>query len=153
MNYEIRTIELAEQPTIVVKRRAKVSEVGAILARDLPRIFHFVSQSGGQIAGAPFTRDLSFKDGVFEFEAGLPLVQAISGTDEFYSSKLDGGKFATTSHYGSYEQLPEAHKALVMWLKANNHSVQFPMWDQYVSDPTATALEKIETRIFYPINV
>jgi len=151
MNYEIRTVELNEQPTIVVRRSARISEVGGVLSRDLPRIFRFVTENGGSIAGAPFTRDLSFKDGIFEFEAGLPLTLAITGTEEFMTSQLDGGKFAMTSHFGSYERLSDAHKALVTWLKSNNLPVLFPMWDQYVSDPSSTSPEKIETRIYYPI--
>jgi effector-binding domain-containing protein len=151
MNYEIRTVDLKEQPTLVVRRKARISEVGQILARDLPKIFRYITETGGQIAGAPFTRDLSFENGVFEFEAGLPVASPMPGTEEFVPSKLDGGRFATTSHFGAYERLSDAHAAIVAWLKANAMPVQFPRWDQYVSDPAATTPDKVETRIFYPI--
>lgn len=151
MGYEIKTVVLEEQPSLVVKARARTSEVGAILARELPKIFQFVAARGGRVAGAPFTRDLSFENGVFEFEAGLPLGESMEGTRGIVPSRLDGGTFAVTSHFGSYDRLPEAHAAIVAWIRAKSLPVLFPRWDQYISDPATTPADRVETRIFYPI--
>jgi effector-binding domain-containing protein len=66
-------------------------------------------------------------------------------------STTPAGPVATTTHYGPYGQLHEAHDAVLSWCRTNGYTRAGPSWevyghwkDEWNSDPA-----KIRTDIFY----
>src|SRR5262249_61916412 len=92
-----------------------------------------------------------YLDGQINLEVGVELDGPFAGHGEVVASATPPGLVATTTHYGPYGQLHEAHDAIRKWCRQNGHSLAAPNWevydhwrDEYNRDPP-----KICTQVFY----
>jgi effector-binding domain-containing protein len=150
MGYKIEVQDLKAQSALVMKSQIKIEQLGAVLAQNLPQVFKYALGNGATPAGMPFTRFIKNGETV-EIEAGLPVNGKIKGEGKIELIQLHEGKVAVTSHFGSYDGLVDADKAVKTWILQNGKRQAGNPWHVYVSDPATTAPEKIETKIYYPI--
>ncbi len=158
--YTIELVELTLQTTLVVRARCAPEALGRKLGEMLPAILGVVRARGLRLGGAPFTRYLAMDAGMFEIEAGLPVLESLpAGTEEatpsgvtVLVSALPAGPAATTVHEGPYQQLGAAHEALRGWAQANGHTAAGGGWESYVSDPAEEPdPSKWRTAVFLPL--
>src|SRR5262249_3792948 len=84
-------------------------------------------------------------------EVGVELDAPFGGYDHVIDSTTPSGLVATTTHFGPYGLLGEAHKAIHLWCRSNGHTLAGPNWeiyghwrDEWNNDPA-----KITTEVFY----
>jgi len=155
MAYSITKKEISPQPVLVVRRRIKPPEVASTLAEVLGGVFQYAQKSGMALAGPPFTRYLDWGPGLWTIEAGMPVV-AHSGENPsaagIRAETLPGGVVATTTHFGSYDRLNEAHAAVQQWIEAEGLTAAGAPWEVYVTDPADYPdLKDWKTDIFWPV--
>jgi effector-binding domain-containing protein len=46
-------------------------------------------------------------------------------------ANLPAGRVATTTHWGDYGRLGEAHAAVIAWCRAHGHALAGPRWEVY----------------------
>src|SRR5262249_45690123 len=92
-----------------------------------------------------------YRDCVINLEVGVELDTPFGGHGEVVASTTPGGRVATTTHYGPYGQLHQAHEAIRAWCANNGYTPTGPNWeiyghwlDEWNSDPG-----KIRTDVFY----
>ena len=56
-------------------------------------------------------------------EAGVKVKAPFEGSGKVMCSATPGGTVATTAHFGAYDQLPVAHRAVRTWCKENDRAV------------------------------
>jgi AraC family transcriptional regulator len=141
MDYTVSRKELATQPVLVVRRRARRAEIAATVAAELPKVFLHAQQRGIAIAGYPITRYLETSVGLVTLETGMRVTAhsgewtADEGEGDVLADTLPGGPAAVTIHSGPYDQLQAAYAALEEWIAANGVHAAGAPWEAYLNDP------------------
>ena len=72
-----------------------------------------------------------YLDGTPSVEVGVLLDQPCPLTGRVVASTLPEGEVATTVHYGPYEKLGDAHKAVLDWCAAQGRRTTGTRWEIY----------------------
>jgi effector-binding domain-containing protein len=134
--YSIEQRTLTEQPTVVVRDKVAVADLPTWFGHIFEVTAQAVGQAGAEFAGPPFARYRVVGDGIFEVEAGFPVMQAIATAGEAEPSILPGGPAITTWHIGPYDAMTPGYTALQQWLDEHAAVATGPPWEQYYSEPT-----------------
>ncbi len=148
MKYDIRLEQHGGQPLAVVRRRARSRELSKIIPEACGTVWNALRAQ--QVPGAG--RHVAvYLDDQINLEVGVELNNPFAGFGEVVGSATPAGLIATTTHYGPYGSLHEAHEAIRLWCNNNGHTLAGPSWevyghwkDEWNSDPT-----KISTDIVY----
>jgi effector-binding domain-containing protein len=148
MEYDVRLEQHADRPLAVVRRRASLQELSKVVPDACGTVWAVVRAQ--QIPGAG--RHVAvYLDGQINLEVGVELDAPFAGHGEVVGSATPAGLVATTTHYGPYHRLGEAHDAIRSWCATNGHVPAGPNWevyghweDEWNRDPT-----RITTDVFY----
>ena len=148
MEYHIRFDQLNPQPLAVVRRHATPRQLPRIVQEACGTVWNTLRAQ--KITGAG--RHVAvYLDGQINLEVGVELDTPFAGSGEVIASATPAGPVATTTHYGPYGRLHEAHEAIRLWCSQNGHALAGPNWeiyghwkDEWNSDPT-----KITTEVYY----
>jgi effector-binding domain-containing protein len=148
MDYEVRLEQVGSQPLAVVRRRASSKELAKVVPDACGLVWSVVRVK--KIAGAG--RHVAiYWDGRINLEVGVELEAPFAGHGEVVGSATPAGTAATTTHFGPYDRLHEAHQAIRRWCADHGHELAGPNWeiyghwaDEWNNDPT-----KIRTDVSY----
>ena len=148
MEYDVRLEHHAGQPLAVVRRRARPQDLATVVPDACGTVWSVLRAQ--QVAGAG--RHVAvYRDGQINLEVGAEVAAPFAGHGEVVGSATPAGPVATTTHYGPYGRLHEAHEAIRRWCAGNGHRLAGPSWevydhwkDEYNSDPA-----KIRTDVYY----
>ncbi len=148
MEYDVRLEQLASRPLAVVRRRAGIPELAKVVPEACGTVWNVVRAQ--KIAGAGRHVALYWDD-VCNLEVGVELEAPFSGHGEVVGSATPGGTVATAVHFGPYQQLGEAHRAIRQWCAQYGHALAGPNWEIYghwvqewCDDPS-----RIRTDVYY----
>jgi len=148
MEYDIRLEHISSRPLAVVRRRASLLELSKVVPAACGAVWGVVRSQ--QVKGAG--RHVAvYLDDQINLEVGVELDAPFLGFGEVVGSATPAGPVAATTHYGPYQLLHEAHKAIRQWCGKNSYTLAGPNWEVYghwkhewCSDPT-----KIATDVYY----
>jgi effector-binding domain-containing protein len=148
MEYDVRLEKHAGHPLAVVRRRASLQELSRVVPDACGTVWAVIRAQ--QIPGAG--RHVAvYLDGQINLEVGVELDAPFAGHGEVVTSATPAGLVATTTHYGPYHRLGEAHEAIRSWCGTNGYVPAGPNWevyghwvDEWNRDPT-----RITTDLFY----
>jgi hypothetical protein len=129
MEYSIESRTLTQQPAAVRQAMLSAGQVGSWLATATLGLRPTWSGPGAD-ERAPYARYL-FRDREMEVEAGIPITRPIAGEGPIVPSTLPGGPTAVTAHYGRYEDLENAHKAIMTWMQRHGCEPAGGHWEVY----------------------
>ena len=152
MKYDIRLEQVSSRPLAVVRRRAGLQELSKVVPEACGTVWSVVRAQ--QIPGAG--RHVAvYLDGQINLEVGVELEAPFGGHGEVVGSATPAGTVATTTHFGPYGLLHEAHDAIRVWCRNNGYALAGPNWeiyghwkDEWNSDPI-----KITTDVFYLLDM
>jgi AraC family transcriptional regulator len=127
--------EIAEQPTVYVRKRAGRHELATAIGDALGKAFPYAMQSGAGVAGRPFARYVEMGAGLMTVEIGVPVSHAVAGAGEIEAGSLPGGAVAVGIHMGSYEQLHETFANIERWIETEGYQKGGAPWESYITDP------------------
>ncbi len=149
--YDVRKEAVEKQSTLVIKAQVLPHELGDKLAEILPRVHAYIVEKGVEPVGRPFTRYNGFGDKL-DIEAGVAVSQPTEGKGDIEAGELPGGDAAVTLHMGPYDELPQAHAALMSWSFANKRQRNGGPYEQYLTDPgEEPEPRKWQTRVVLPL--
>ena len=134
--YDISDVRLTRRPTAVMRGEMPAHEVPTWLANCYRTVHEYLRSAGMAPAGPPFAR-FTFLGEDMAVEAGFPCPREIDGDGRVEPSALPEGRAAVTSHFGRYEDLEVAYRAMHSWLRARGYAEAGPHWEVYFSDPQA----------------
>lgn len=148
VQYNIRLEQHTGHPLAVVRRCARLQDLAKVVPDACGRVWGVIRAQ--QIPGAG--RHVAvYLDDQINLEVGVEMGAPFAGYGEVVGSATPSGPVATTTHYGPYRFLHEAHEAIRRWCGDNNYRLAGPNWevyghwsDEWNSDPT-----KIRTDVFY----
>ena len=90
---------------------------------------------------------------LLRYEACVSVDKAFSTADEINFKTIDSGRYAVTTHIGSYETLNETYqKFFGQWLSQSDYeSADTPCYEIYLTDPESTEPEDLVTDIYLPL--
>jgi hypothetical protein len=148
MEYVIRCEQCPGYPLAVVRRRASQQDLATVVPAACGTVWTVLRGLGAQGAGRHVAL---YWDGQINLEVGVEMAEPFAGHGEVVGSAIPSGLVATTTHYGPYSQLHEAHEAICRWCGSNGHVLAGPNWEVYGHwtgecdrDPS-----KIRTDVFY----
>ena len=82
----------------------------------------------------------------------MPVASRMDGAGRVKAGELPGGRVATVTHMGPYDELPQTWAALTEWMGAQGLQPAGAPWEVYVTDPGAEPDQsKWRTDIFFPV--
>ena len=148
MEYAVRVEQLGSRPLAVVRRRAASRELSTVVPDACGTVWNVVRAQNVPGAGRHVALYL---DCAINLEVGVELEAPFAGHGEVVGSATPAGRVATTTHFGPYGQLHEAHEAIRLWCANNGHALAGPSWEIYGHwiDEWNTDPGKIRTDVFY----
>jgi effector-binding domain-containing protein len=155
---EPRIVGSEPRPTVAVRVRTSPAELGAMFAREIPRVAGQLVATGSSIGGAPYARYLGWGE-TADVEVGFPVIRpvedlpALAGlpSGEIGASELPGGRAVMATHRGPYDTLPGAYDSLNAWIAAHGLVMGAGPWESYVDDPAITDPAELRTEIWWPV--
>jgi effector-binding domain-containing protein len=148
MDYRVLVQQSTGQPLAVVRRRASRHNLSKVVPDACGTVWGVIRAQ--QISGAG--RHVAvYLDDQINLEVGVELEAPFGGFGEVLDSALPSGAVATTTHFGPYGLLHQAHQAIHTWCANNGYTLAGPNWeiyghwkDEWNNDPA-----KIVTEVFY----
>ncbi|MEM6797045.1 MAG: SRPBCC family protein [Acidobacteriota bacterium] len=117
----------------------------------------FLSDRGLEASGPPITVNKVWGEGVYAFDAALPLAQAPSGETgaggetEVQIGTTWAGSALKTVHAGSWSTMEATYEQLDAYLKTLGWELAGPPWEIWLTDPESTPEDELRTEIYFPL--
>ena len=148
MRYDI-TLANSEATTLaVVRGRVEPKDLSKFVPAACGEVWSFIRSAG---LPRPGRHVAVYVDPGGTVEVGAEVSEPFAGNERVHCSQLPAGRVATTTYFGPYPRLSEAHAALRQWCAGHGHQLAgiawevYGHWDQrWNTDPS-----KIRTDVFY----
>jgi effector-binding domain-containing protein len=140
---EVRVIEVEPQAIAVVKRQATFAELGQTIMAALDIVWPFLRSNSVKTQH----NVILYHDQVMNLDIGVQVFGPLPPHDEVVAAETPGGRVATVTHWGPYDELSLAHTAIVRQCVAAGLAIDGRNWEVYgdwTDDPT-----KLQTDVFY----
>lgn len=151
MSYEIKLIDLPDQPTLTMRSVMPVGKLPEFFGKAFGGIMGYLEQLGEYPAGMPFGAYHNLDMTALDVEAGFPVTHKIEGKGEIITGLIPAGKFISTIHIGPYDSVNLAYDALAQWAKENGYELTGLAYEYYLNDPSSDPSIKPETEIRLPL--
>jgi effector-binding domain-containing protein len=144
MNYHVEIKQNDAGPLAVVRKRAGLHELSQVVPAACGEVWTLLRGAGGARPG----RNVAvYLDDQINLEVGVEVGGPIVGSGVVMNSATPAGRVATTTHWGPYERLGEAHTAILQWCAIHQYALAGPNWEIYGhwSDDPA----QLRTDVFY----
>lgn len=127
----------------------------AIFQESMPKAGAHVAQNGLQLGdyvpGAIYTK-WDEEKGETDFMVGVFLYKDLTPAEGMQQMDLRKGSVVTISKFGNYGTgNAEAHAAITEYIQDNELTVNGPVYEMYMNDPTTVKPNEIQTDIYYPV--
>jgi len=132
---EIRTVELPEQHTAVLRDKVATDELPAFFARAFSATAAVLGQQGQVPAGPPFGLYHGMPTSVVDVEAGFPVATPVAPDGEVVPGTLPAGQAVEAVHVGPYDTMGETYSQVEQWMVGQRLVPGPVVWESYLSDP------------------
>jgi effector-binding domain-containing protein len=152
MRYHIKLTNTEAIPTAVIRGRVPPKELSTFVPAACGEVWSFIRSTGLLRPGRHVALYLVTQGSV---EVGAEVSEPFAGNDRVHCSRLPAGCVATTTHFGPYARLSEAHAEIRQWCAEHGHQCSNICWEIYGhwdeswnADPS-----KIRTDVFHLLAV
>jgi len=135
MSYEIKVIELPDQPTLVMRTIVAVEKLPRFFGKAFGGVMEYLGELGESPSGMPFGAYYNMDMSDLNTAAGFPVGKPIKGVGEILAEIIPGGKFLSTIHEGSYDSMEPAYTAMSDYAKTNGLTPSGVVYECYLNDP------------------
>lgn len=147
MQYLVEVKRVESQPTAVVRRRAKQSELPTVVPQGCGEVWAFIRAGGLHPFSHPGRNLALYLDGEMNVEIGVEVTRPFTETERVFNASTPAGLVATTTHWGPYNRLGDAHGTVQKWCAEHGYALAGPSWEVYGhwdDDPA-----KVRTDVFW----
>jgi effector-binding domain-containing protein len=147
MFYEIKLANAEAVPTAVIRSRVPAKELSRFVPAACGEVWSFIRSAGLPRPGRHVA--LYLDSGLVE--VGAEVSEPFPGSDRVHFSQLPAGRVATTTHFGPYGRLGEAHSEIRQWCLVHDHRHSNICWEIYGhwDESWNTDPSKIRTDVFH----
>jgi effector-binding domain-containing protein len=149
----IEVKQVDAQTAIVIKYDVPSANVGPSMGEAYGKLFGFLGSKNMAPAGSPFSVYYSYDPkGNTIFEAGVPVNDSITGTEEILCKKFPAMKVVSTLYKGAYEKMEPVYQQIQDYMKENKLESTGTSWEIYLTDPSQiSSPDDNETLIYFPV--
>ena len=147
MSYDVRVVNAAPTPILVVRRRAQISQLSKVVPDGCGIVWNFIKANNITPRGRNVAVYRGTDTSELAVEIGVEVGPGARGSGEVSLSATPSGEAVTVAHIGPYSLLKNANDAIKSWCAANNRQTAGPSWEVYghwTDDVT-----KLRTDVFY----
>src|ERR1700722_4216237 len=143
MTYTVEAKQAESQPLAIVRRRASQQDLSTVVPDACGVVWNAVkalSLKGGRLVAI-------YWDDKINLDVGVEIDASFNGSRTVLRSGTPAGPVLTTAHFGPYDRLSDAHKAILDWAAGHQHILAGPNWEVYghwTDDPA-----QLRTDVFY----
>jgi effector-binding domain-containing protein len=148
MQYNITLANSEATPTAVVRGCVEPKELSRFVPAACGEVWSFIRSAG---LPRPGRHVALYLDAGGAVEVGAEVSEPFIGNDRIHCSQLPVGRVVTTTHFGPYPRLSEAHAAIRQWCVGHGHRLAGISWEVYGhwEESWNTDPSKIHTDVFY----
>ena len=148
MQYQIELTRRELVHTAVIRDRVRPQELARFVPAACGEVWSFIRAAGLPLPGRHVAVYLD-QDGTVE--VGAEVSAPFTGNGRVHCSQLPVGQAATTTHFGPYLRLSDAHQVVRKWCAEHHHQQSGVCWEVYGhwQDEWNTDPSKIRTDVFY----
>ena len=151
MTYEIKLLDLPDQPTLSLRETHAVGELPQFFTRAYGAIMQYLGEIKQYPGGMPFAVYYNLDMQHMDVEAGFPVAKALPARGDIQPSHIPGGKFISTIHVGPYDSIEPAYNALADWAKQNGVEPTGVAYEYYLNDPNQDPPVPAETEVRFSL--
>ncbi|MER5646091.1 MerR family transcriptional regulator [Streptosporangium sp. NPDC002524] len=137
---EVTVVREPARRVAVVRDTAPEERIGPVTSACVARLLAAAGPPDGLLAGL-FPLDMAEEVAV---AVALETSGDVPGTSP---GVLPGGRYASATHVGAYDQIPLTAHALLAWVGERGHTPHGPLREVYVSDPATTPQDRLVTHL------
>jgi effector-binding domain-containing protein len=128
MRYEVRVEHFEPRTIAVVRRRCRTEELSRVVPEACGEVWRFIRSYEMPSSG----RNLAvYLDGEINLECGVEVPHTFTSDGSVVCSTTPGGTVATAVHFGLYDRLGDAHRAVAEWCASRGYRFAGPSWEVY----------------------
>lgn len=151
MSYPCEAKEQPAQPTLTIRTRTPVQQMGTVLGESYGAIAQYLGELGECPAGPPFAAYYNEDMQDLDVEIGFPVARELPGRGDIQPSEIPGGRVATCLYTGPFTGIGQAYETLARWMAEHGHEPTGVAYEVYLSDPDETPAEELQTQIVFPL--
>lgn len=137
---EVTVVREPARRVAVVRDTAPQERIGPVTSACVARLLAATGAPDGLLVGL-FPLDMAEEVPV---AVALETSEDVPGTS---SDVLPGGRYASATHVGAYDQIPLTVHALLAWVGERGHTPHGPLREVYVSNPATTPQDRLVTHL------
>jgi effector-binding domain-containing protein len=150
--FSAQPVQLTAVPILVVTETAPLDGIAKAYGDGFTQIGKFMTKNKLHQAGAPLGIDDEMTPGNYKFEAGIPVDRGDAlSADGVRMVQSYAGNALKTTHVGAYDGLSKTHDRLLAFMAVHGYTAKGPTFSWFVDDPGNTAVEKLRTEMYAPI--
>ncbi len=149
MSYDIKMLDLSDQPTLGMRSIMPVEKLPEFFGKAYGGVMAYLGELGEYPSGMPFAAYHNLDMDALDIEAGFPVSKKFEGKGEIRAGTIPAGKFISTMHVGSYDSVKDAYYALIQWAKQKGFETTGISYEYYLNDPSSdpSIIPETEVRI------
>lgn len=146
------TVSVEPRTTAVVRGTVPMAELEQFFDRSFRLLGEALAAQGIRPAGPAFALYHGPPGETADAEVGFPVDRPIEPSGDVVTGSLPGGRVATLTHHGSYDDLGESWGRLYEAAMAQGATPGNEMWEVYVTQPTPDmAPDDLRTQLYLPL--
>jgi effector-binding domain-containing protein len=131
--YDVKLEQAAPRGMAAVRARVPASRVAALFRIYLDQVYAAGRAGTVQLDGQNIFvyRDVETTPDHIDVEFGVGVAAPFSSAGSVLYSVTPSGGVATTTHWGDYGALGDAHAAVVTWCRSHDVPLAGPRWEVY----------------------
>ncbi len=130
-----RITQSPSQITAIIRLTVPRNEIKTVMGPGIAELMAVIAAQNIAPAGALFSHHLAMHPDTFDFEIGVPVLQAVSPEGRVQPGRLPATRVARTVYHGAYEGLGAAWKEFHAWITTAGHAPGPDLWEAYVAGP------------------
>jgi effector-binding domain-containing protein len=135
MAYEIKVMELPDQPTLVMRDVVAVENLPGFFGKAFGSVMQYLGELGESPSGMPFGVYYNLDMSALNIAAGFLVGKPIEGKGEILAEIIPGGKFLSTIYEGPYDSMEPVYTALSDYAKEHGLEPTGVAYEYYLNDP------------------
>jgi effector-binding domain-containing protein len=131
MSYQITVDQVDERLIAAAKQRTTFRKVSREIRDLLDRPWKLIRRTEGLRTDGDNVAIYWEDAGEGSVEVGVQVTRRFDATEDVICSATPAGTAAHAIHYGHYDQLGEAHRAVRNWCSENGRAIDPPFWEVY----------------------
>jgi effector-binding domain-containing protein len=127
VSYEINLTNAQAITTAVIRSHVQPKELSRFVPSACGEVWSFIRSAGLRGPG----RHVALYLDAGLVEVGAEISERFNGNDRVHCSQLPAGRVVTTTHFGPYPRLGEAHSEIRRWSAGQGHQLTAICWEIY----------------------